>query len=184
MMRVLHADYCENKSMGTPNFAPRLFGNLALRQLSRGALDRVFTLARALAYALGMKAIAAAIIAIGLCFAASGASGADSDWIFLHCAGSNQPIGKESSGYAKNVYIKKDGTAISINRSGDKFYPIPRVGNLEPWRFVDKKDDPDFLVTHEFNPGDMSLRGAFEMYGKIESESRLACHEISNPFMK
>jgi len=148
--------------MGNPAFAPRLFGNLALRQLSRGALDRVFTLARALAYALGMKAIAAAIIAIGLCFAASGASGADSDWIFLHCAGSNQRIGEESSGYvapyaiAKNVYIKKDGTAISINRSGDKFYPIPRVGNLEPWRFVDKKDDPDFLVTHEFNPGDMA----------------------------
>jgi len=37
MMRVLHADYCENKSMGTPNFAPRLFGDMALRQLGVGA---------------------------------------------------------------------------------------------------------------------------------------------------
>ena len=37
------------------------------------ALDRVFTPARVLAYALGMKAIATAIIAIGLCFAATGA---------------------------------------------------------------------------------------------------------------
>ena len=36
-MRVLHADYCENKSMGTPNFAPRLFGDMALRQLGVGA---------------------------------------------------------------------------------------------------------------------------------------------------
>ena len=44
------------------------------------ALDRVFTPARVLAYALGMKAIAAAIIAIGLCFAATGAS-ADKDKI-------------------------------------------------------------------------------------------------------
>ena len=159
-------------------------GNVALSQLGMGTLGRVFTPARVLAYALGMKAIAAAIIAIGLCFAASGASGADSDWIFLHCAGSNQPIGKESSGYTKNVYIKKDGTALSLSRSGDEFYPIPRVGNLGPWRFADKRDDPNLLVTHEFNPGDMSLRGAIEIYGKIASASRLACHEISNPFMK
>ena len=42
--------------------------------MSEPALDRVFTPARVLAYAYGMKALAATLIAIGLCFAATGVS--------------------------------------------------------------------------------------------------------------
>jgi hypothetical protein len=36
----------------------------------------------------------------------------------------------------------------------------------------------------EFTPGNMSLSSVVEIHGKIASASRLACREISNPFMK
>ena len=124
------------------------------------------------------------MIAIGLCFAATGAKAADSDWIFLHCVGSNQPIGKESSGYAVNVYIKRDGSALSLSRNGEEYYPIPRVGTLGSWRFAEKVDDPNFLMYREFTPGNMHFSSVIEIHGKLASASSLACHEISNPFMK
>ena len=134
-----------------------------------------------------MRKVISIIIAAGILVSASSVNAADSDWVFLHCAGSNQPIGKEPSGYAVNIYIKRDGSALSLSRNGDEFSPIPRVGTgvvLGSWRFADKVDDPTFLMYREFTPGNMSLSSVVEIHGKIASASRLACREISNPFMK
>ena len=127
-----------------------------------------------------MRKVISIIIAAGILVSASSVNAADSDWVFLHCAGSNQPIGKEPSGYAVNIavniYIKRDGSALSLSRNGDEFSPIPRVGTgvvLGSWRFADKVDDPTFLMYREFTPGNMSLSSVVEIHGKIASASRL-----------
>jgi hypothetical protein len=75
-----------------------------------------------------MRKVISIIIAAGILVSASSVNAAGSDWVFLYCAGSNQPIGKEPSGYAVNIYIKRDGSALSLSRNGDEFSPIPGVG--------------------------------------------------------
>ena len=85
-----------------------------------------------LARLLTMRKVISIIIAAGILVSASSVNAADSDWVFLYCAGSNQPIGKEPSGHAVNIavniYIKRDGSALSLSRNGDEFSPIPGVG--------------------------------------------------------
>ncbi len=124
----------------------------------------------------GMKRLLVAAI---LAMTVSPAMAAD-DWVMLHCAGENAPIGEPFRGSTQNIYMRLDGTEMSLNKGGSIFKRTVALGHL--WRFDEEDNNSDIKQYYEFFPGSMGLTGVFEINGNYASGGRYSCFPITNPF--